>query len=133
MTRALRHRYLSIDSLCIVQDDSHDWEKESARMASVYSDALLTIAATRSADGDGGLFFSSHEIEVIGITPLDEPYRLIFRQPVQHQIGLEPEPTRSLHPLFDRAWVFQERILSPRILHFGVYELFLRMQLRFMV
>jgi hypothetical protein len=84
----------------------------------------LTIADTRSANGNGGLFFNSYEIEVNRTTPLDEPYRLIFRQPFQYQMVLETEGTRRLRPLFDRAWVFQERILSPRILHFGADELF---------
>ncbi|KAK0733067.1 heterokaryon incompatibility, partial [Lasiosphaeria miniovina] len=36
---------LWIDSLCIVQDDPHDWEIESSRMAAVYSNAVLTVAA----------------------------------------------------------------------------------------
>jgi hypothetical protein len=35
-TRKLGARYLWIDSLCILQDDLADWEKESSRMADVY-------------------------------------------------------------------------------------------------
>ena len=36
ITSCLRIRYLWIDSLCIVQDDKADWEREAARMAEVY-------------------------------------------------------------------------------------------------
>lgn len=32
--------------------------------------------------------------------------------------------TIARHPLLTRAWVFQERLLSTRVLHFGPYELF---------
>jgi hypothetical protein len=54
--RRLGLRYLWIDSLCIIQDDRADWERESAKMASIYTNAVLTIAATKSADSEGGCF-----------------------------------------------------------------------------
>jgi hypothetical protein len=56
ISRLLGIDYLWIDSLCIIQDSEADWERESARMASVYANAHLTIAASRSADGSGGCF-----------------------------------------------------------------------------
>jgi hypothetical protein len=56
ITRALSQHLLWIDSLCIIQDDQADWERESARMASVYQNAFLTIAATSSHDSKGGCF-----------------------------------------------------------------------------
>lgn len=48
--RKLGIRYLWIDALCILQDDSKDWERESAVMAEVYSNPYLTIAATRAVN-----------------------------------------------------------------------------------
>ena len=48
LTRVLQVRYLWIDSLCIIQTDRSDWERESARMADVYRNAYLTIAASNS-------------------------------------------------------------------------------------
>jgi hypothetical protein len=47
-------RYLWIDSLCICQDDSEDWERESANMAAVYSNSYLTIAATNAKNNAVG-------------------------------------------------------------------------------
>lgn len=47
--RALGVRYIWIDALCILQGDKSDWDKESATMANVYSNSILTIAA---AQGD---------------------------------------------------------------------------------
>ncbi|PVH86185.1 hypothetical protein DL98DRAFT_357004, partial [Cadophora sp. DSE1049] len=46
VTRGLGIRYIWIDSFCIVQDWRADWEREAARMAGVYRDSYLTIAAS---------------------------------------------------------------------------------------
>lgn len=56
MTRELGFAYLWIDSLCIVQGDEADWQNESAKMASVYADAALTIAAAAGKIPWAGLF-----------------------------------------------------------------------------
>lgn len=41
----LGYRHLWIDSLCIIQDDSLDWERESSKMSDVYANSALTIYA----------------------------------------------------------------------------------------
>ncbi|KAJ9137481.1 hypothetical protein NKR23_g9084 [Pleurostoma richardsiae] len=56
LTRQLGIRWLWIDSMCIVQDDSEDWQRESGRMADIFENALLVIGATSSRNDDGGLF-----------------------------------------------------------------------------
>ncbi|KAF2001977.1 HET-domain-containing protein [Amniculicola lignicola CBS 123094] len=38
--------YLWVDSLCIVQDDSADWEREAPQMLDIYANSHLTIYAT---------------------------------------------------------------------------------------
>ncbi|KAF1829293.1 HET-domain-containing protein [Decorospora gaudefroyi] len=48
LVRYLGKRYLWVDCLCIVQDDASDWEQEASRMAEVYSNAYLTLSATRA-------------------------------------------------------------------------------------
>ncbi|KAH8635787.1 hypothetical protein IG631_11188 [Alternaria alternata] len=56
LTRYLGIRYLWADCLCIIQDDTADWEREASRMADVYSNAYLTLAATRASHcGEGFL------------------------------------------------------------------------------
>nr|ADT63870.1 HET domain protein pin-c2 [Neurospora tetrasperma]ADT63883.1 HET domain protein pin-c2 [Neurospora tetrasperma] len=62
MTRKLGHRYLWIDSLCIIQDDEQDWAREASLMAKVYSHASCTLSALSSRDSSGGLH----------LEPLDE-------------------------------------------------------------
>jgi Heterokaryon incompatibility protein (HET) len=56
ITRHLGIKYLWIDSLCILQDNISDWEKESALMGSIYSTSYLNIVATHSGDSRGGCF-----------------------------------------------------------------------------
>jgi len=56
VVRRLGLKYVWIDSLCIVQDDPADFAREAARMALVYSQAHVVIAATRGSTGDAGLF-----------------------------------------------------------------------------
>ncbi|KAF1957127.1 HET-domain-containing protein, partial [Byssothecium circinans] len=54
LTRAISTRYIWIDSLCIIQDDPTDWEKEAEKMAAYFQNSLLTIAATSAADSTTG-------------------------------------------------------------------------------
>lgn len=52
VTRSLDLQYLWIDSLCIIQDSPSDWTRVSAKICSVYNNAILNIAATSAANGD---------------------------------------------------------------------------------
>ncbi|CAG8971379.1 hypothetical protein HYALB_00006929 [Hymenoscyphus albidus] len=56
LTRRLEIQFLWIDSLCIIQDSTEDWEQESARMESVYKNAVCNIAATAAENGEKGCF-----------------------------------------------------------------------------
>jgi hypothetical protein len=126
--------YLWVDSLCIIQDDIDDWRKEGAQMASIYEDSYITIAATASANSEGGLTPLSNPshppLELHGSGP-DGEYHIGVRKPIPHWYE-DHENFRHWSaftdmsadfPLLTRAWAFQERLLSPRILHFGPCEL----------
>lgn len=127
ITRELGIRYIWIDSLCIVQDDKLDWEIESATMASVYESAHVTIAASLSADGSGGCF-SMREIKAPVVNasvspPLNSP-NIYVRESLSHEeFAFDQKSTELRNPLLGRAWTFQERVLSTRIVHFGRSEL----------
>jgi hypothetical protein len=56
-TREIGERYIWIDSLCIIQDDPNDWQKESALMGLVYSRSYCNLSATASDGSEKGLFF----------------------------------------------------------------------------
>ena len=63
VTRKLGVRYLWVDSLCIIQGDTKDWERESSRMGGVYRGAYLTIAAS-SATSDEECFLDQDHLHV---------------------------------------------------------------------
>jgi hypothetical protein len=55
VTRGLGFGYLWIDCLCIIQDSPEDWKSEARRMAIIYDNAVLTIAAMDAEDSNQGL------------------------------------------------------------------------------
>ena len=111
LVRELGERYLWVDSLCIIQDDPEDKANQITAMDVVYSSAILTIAATSGDNADAGL--------AGGLTnPRD------FTQLVEKVQGLSlaNRPTTfdkqiDESPWNTRAWTFQERILSSRVLY----------------
>jgi hypothetical protein len=116
IARHLSIRYLWIDSLCIIQKDSDDWERESGRMADIYRNSYITIAATSSSGPHEG-FLSANER-----TPFQTVnFHMIhhFDNSAAYQNSLRG---RSIAPLITRAWTYQERMLAPRVLHFAFNE-----------
>ena len=136
--RELQIRYLWIDALCIVQDDQRDWAQESTRMASIYENSFITLAATGSTDHDGGLFHqhkpSTHSLEIGTWRREGKEHHVYGRKIEPHldwtskwQGAQRPDFSYTAaydFPLLSRAWVYQERILSPRVLHFTKSELY---------
>lgn len=137
VTRALRFRYIWIDSLCIVQDRPSDWEAEAKKMGDYYLNACLTLVAGSAVSADSGLFFPIARPAVpchIGSVSLEVPdchqhgaephtFPLFAREPrmarIRHDYGAKPT-----YPLDERAWVMQEEMLSARSLIFtseGLY------------
>ncbi|KAI1383430.1 heterokaryon incompatibility protein-domain-containing protein [Hypoxylon trugodes] len=117
VTRNLDIRYIWIDSLCIIQDDLSDWEREAASMAQVYSQAYLTIAASAASDGTQGLMRQKPK-EAYFELPYD-PQENPFNQGVSIAPYLLRFRRLIAAPLNTRAWTLQERVLSARTLHYA--------------
>jgi hypothetical protein len=123
--------------LCIIQDDYCDWKVESSLMAEIYSNATLTIAATGSRDGHGGCFFDRWSYQMTPPRPVSVKIvtmntqsnglsHVIHARPIlsAHAAFLtEPDILPRTPALMRRAWAFQERLLSLRIIHFHHEEL----------
>ncbi|KAI1133032.1 heterokaryon incompatibility protein-domain-containing protein [Nemania abortiva] len=123
--------YVWIDSLCIVQDDADDWKRESSKMADYYQHAWLTVAATRTRN-DGGLFGELETKDLARVTRL--PYRdrngsqkgyFYLQCPGGKAISRDYKNAVSRSDLLRRGWVYQEWLLSRRILAFADFGLFL--------
>lgn len=124
--RRLRIQYLWIDKLCIIQHDKEDWIREGSNMANIFENSFLTLAASTATD-DSGQFFvqmnpeSSKVVELTGSTADGMAYNIYARRPTYHYLDDDcpGNHTTANAPLLTRAWVFQERLLAPRVLHFG--------------
>jgi len=93
-------------------------------MSTVYQNALITISATSSKSGTEGLFRRCPEYEISFLSKDDELFTYIFSGEREHFDGhLCTGSLAQVYPLLNRAWAFQERLLSPRVLHFGRSEL----------
>ncbi|KAK5654478.1 hypothetical protein OQA88_7106 [Cercophora sp. LCS_1] len=138
VTRGLGIQYLWIDSLCIIQDSASDWAAESKRMGTIYSNAHLTISATGSADGSGGCLFPRwvkgpgvarrvrETVPIHAGTYNGQDFKVNARltfDAAHQQFGSNGENlARLMAPLMSRAWCFQERMMSRRVLHFHSEE-----------
>lgn len=126
--RRLGISLLWIDSLCIIQDDKDDWRKEAAKMASIYQNAYLVISASKSSGSTDSLFGGfdkKPKPSIIPVPTLGQGSALCFRRSFTHLPGYMDQKLVKSSPLptFNRGWIFQERLLSSRILHFGPQEL----------
>lgn len=135
-------RYLWIDSLCIIQDSPSDWELEASRMAGIYRNSWLTVFATASSSPDSGIFRRKNAVWIAADDPEDAetldalfPEAAKLRQNLRLSlrfVSVHPDfspyadPSRQKRdlPLLTRAWAYQERLLAPRVLHFGPTEVF---------
>ena len=115
-TRALSIRWIWIDSLCIVQDDSQDWEREAVLMGKVYQNAALTLAGASSKSCIEGLFKT---VQTVRITETGRP----GDQPIEVFARLYADKLSTEFPLLQRGWVLQETLLARRTVYFGRREL----------
>ncbi|KAK2755793.1 het domain-containing protein [Colletotrichum kahawae] len=121
--RRLGLQYIWIDSLCIIQDDPLDWQKEAAQMANIYQHAYVTLAASKATDSSRGLYTSSSDPKyqaqqlslVNDVDDTDFPLQVC--SDLIHIDGFF-----DFFPISRRAWVYQERLLSARVVHFAGAE-----------
>ena len=123
--RAIGKRYLWIDSLCIIQGPDGDFTQEAGRMGTVFSSAYCVLATT-SADGSHSGFLNRTSRREIGQPPEYEVVSFPYMGKDGNQID-----TIYIEESFDnfqadvregrlnqRGWVYQERALARRTIHF---------------
>ncbi|KAK7441124.1 heterokaryon incompatibility protein [Colletotrichum acutatum] len=122
----LQLEYLWIDRFCIFQDSEEDWLVEASDMHNVYANSFICISALGAEHDDGGLFFSRDplavSIPVVNI-PIGESDEPVPHAGEQDTAFIRDADFKSA-VLSKRGWVLQERILAPRVLHFGKSQVF---------
>lgn len=100
-------------------------------MAGVYQGSLCNIAAVSSKNSDAGCFYNRDPtlLPSLKITTsynnedIDAEYTYCFERD-------DDDYYESHQPLFSRGWVFQERILAPRMLGFSAEYAFWRCKMK---
>ena len=116
VTREVGLRFLWVDSLCIIQDSPLDKSHEISRMQHVFRHSYLTILAASAPNANFGFLKRV-------LAPPSQYYGFPYLCP-DGRIGevvlrrwtpaLDHNPADD--PVNTRAWIFQERLLSRRLL-----------------
>ena len=129
VTQKLGLEYLWIDSLCIIQKGElheSDWQRHIRDMSRIYENCIINIAASHSKDSHGGLFRSAEFAYPHIIDPtikwnksrsvgFDSLIGVIYSSENRH-IGN--------FALNKRGWVCQERLMSPRTIHYDQFQIY---------
>ncbi|KAL7900499.1 heterokaryon incompatibility domain-containing protein [Trichoderma sp. SZMC 28014] len=126
-------QYIWIDSLCIIQDNSNDWEIEAEKMADIYRQSYINLAASAAHDAHGGMvdlssLYISKAIPtaVIRYRSTDPTVQNTADQP-DDELMIRPSSLKQEYrdllshktsPYFARGWVLQEVALAPRTVYF---------------
>ncbi|KAK3343163.1 heterokaryon incompatibility protein-domain-containing protein [Neurospora tetraspora] len=117
-------QYLWVDALCILQDSEEDKAREIAKVAMVYSNATVTMAVSRASSVDEGFLSDRFPVEHTAVIELIVSEYQPGSTKTAMLVPQEPDATDLVsvmdhNPLGKRAWTFQERLLSPRVLDYG--------------
>jgi hypothetical protein len=111
-TIRLGYYYLWIDSLCILQQNVQDWRHEAGRMAGYYNNSVVTLVIADAMNcHDGFLQRRDHDHSPPILGDDGEFYCLRKELPGSYYVN-------ASSCISKRAWTLQERILSPRVIHF---------------
>ncbi|CAJ0538700.1 Ff.00g066840.m01.CDS01 [Fusarium sp. VM40] len=131
VARQIGVRFLWIDRLCIIQDgdDGRDWAAESIRMGLIYQHGYCNISADSASDTQG-LFFDRDLdfFRQVRISTRDVGGSITEWTSIDRDMWAT-EVNNSV--LNSRGWVFQERLLASRVIHFCRQEIFWECRQRF--
>ncbi|KAH7071132.1 heterokaryon incompatibility protein-domain-containing protein, partial [Paraphoma chrysanthemicola] len=116
LVSAVGERYLWADTVCIVQDDPYGKKDAIDHMDVIYGQALFTIIAASTNSADQGL---------PGVQPKSRPLvnleDKIKGEPLVWR-GPELSDMMEYSPYEQRAWTFQERLISRRCLYLSQHQ-----------
>ncbi|MCJ1457346.1 hypothetical protein MMC28_007714 [Mycoblastus sanguinarius] len=105
----------------MIQDSVDDWRYEAMLMGDVYRNSICNTAVTSASNSYEGLF---NDRTPLIISPCNITSPWTGQNQTYHLIDLLFWfDNMSRAPLNSRAWVVQERLLAPRVLHYGQSQL----------
>jgi hypothetical protein len=134
--QSLSVEHLWVDCLCIIQDDTDDLGRELLAMPMIYQQAWITISASTAANvSEGFLHERGYETQPGGYGTQHKRPTEVISLPYMADDGVSTgeliinESTEakfdyhSCNPINTRAWTYQERRLSARLLDFTSHKL----------
>ncbi|GIJ90105.1 hypothetical protein Asppvi_009055 [Aspergillus pseudoviridinutans] len=121
VTRSMGLQYIWIDSMCIIQDDEEDKQREMGKMMDIYQNTLFTISAASAAAASEGflrpdLHDSRNEVWYHPLRVDEHTMGAVLVSDSStsfESLGARPQPINT------RGWTLQETILTSRLLIFA--------------
>ena len=124
IVKAMGERYLWTDALCILQESTREALEQISYMDRVYSGALCTIVAAQGATANSGIEgIRQHYVPQVGQPASQQRNLQQVQVSLKGDMSLIAPLAAQDHKLDDsvwntRAWTFQERLLSRRLVIF---------------
>ncbi|KAE9373668.1 HET-domain-containing protein, partial [Stipitochalara longipes BDJ] len=134
VTRNMGLSYIWIDSLCIIQNDAEDTQKELGKMLRIYRNAQFTISAASASNCKQGflkvlpLQDGTDDTEGPFFLPLRVDENTMGSVLVSKGEGQWYTMRSQEQPINKRAWTLQEALLTPRLLIFTSLHMVWRCQ-----
>ncbi|KAH7630903.1 heterokaryon incompatibility protein-domain-containing protein [Sordaria sp. MPI-SDFR-AT-0083] len=117
-TRQLGIQYLWIDSICIIQGDHGDFDKEAEKMELVFSSAYCVLAASSARSQQDGFLNPRKARKAVNLVKEGDArggvYVSLFSDDFKEHVVNSP--------LSERGWVLQERALARRTIYFTEWQ-----------
>lgn len=137
VARHLRIQYLWIDCYCIIQssedaawpepDSPSDWQREAGNIESVYENSILNLGVAHATSPLQSCFQDREEhprsAPIVEWKPRPSDEESMYLAVSPSKVEEEISELRQ-NPLFRRGWVFQERLLCRRMLHFAQDQIY---------
>lgn len=121
ITRSLGYRYIWIDTLCLNQDDDLEKMDQISNMHEFYSNAVLNLSATAAKSGVDSMIMHRHLSTIMPLTIRMAHGDNDNGEAFDSLVFYNDDWGRRIEvqKINSRGWVFQERMLAHRVLHFA--------------
>lgn len=123
VVRELGYQYLWIDCFCIIQGSEQDFQIECSRMHATFENAVVTICAPAADNASAGLLhlretWSADLVVEVPCCDNNQQLGSVLMRKLRESIYIQEDKDWE-DALAKRAWIIQERLLSPRVVYFG--------------